>query len=245
MACTIGITCGWDEKNNWHKLHEEYISAVKEAGGVPFLLPGLDSSELVAVYYNQLDGFIFSGGGDVDPFYYNEEPLQGLGEVTARRDCFELALARLVLQGDKPAMGICRGMQVLNIASGGDIYQDIQGQGVTKQLHNQQAARWHSIHSVEVDQTSYLFQLAQKATFKVNSFHHQAVRQVGERLRAVAWSKDGLVEALESFSEENRNCELGRIIGVQWHPECNWSVDEVSFSLFKNLIDRSLTKKGS
>lgn len=244
MAYTVGITCGWDKKNNWHKLNDEYVRAVREVGGVPILLPGVDSPDLVAVYYNQLDGFIFSGGSDVDPSYYGEEPLRGLGEITARRDIFELALARLVLQGDKPALGICRGMQVLNIAAGGDVYQDLERQKATTLLHEQNAARWYPTHYVQVAPDSYLFQLAQRKSFKVNSFHHQAVRRVGKGLRAVAWAHDGLIEALESVSEDSGGSGPGRIIAVQWHPECNWSKEQISFSLFQNLINHLTARNG-
>ncbi len=234
MTCTIGITCAWEEKNSCHKLHDEYVYAVKEAGGVPFLLPGLDFFELIAVYYNQLDGFIFSGGSDVDPAFFGEEPQQGLREITPRRDALELALAKLVLEGDKPALGICRGMQVLNIAAGGDVYQDLQD--VTKQKHIQQAPRRYPFHTVQVQQDSNLFRLVQQESFKVNSFHHQAIRQVGKGLKAVGWSKDGLVEAIESSD--------ARIMAVQWHPECNWWRDKLSFSLFENLVDYIIQKRG-
>jgi putative glutamine amidotransferase len=243
MAVTIGISCGWEEKNNWHKLHDEYVCAVQAAGGIPFLLPGLDSVEAITVYYNQLDGFIFSGGSDVDPFYFGEEPLRGLGEITARRDCFELMLARLCLAGDKPVLGICRGLQLLNIAAGGDVYQDIRQ--VTGLEHNQRAARWYATHSVQVAPESWLYQLTLQESFRVNSFHHQAVRRVGKGLRAVAWSQDGLIEALESEPEEGADGKPARIVAVQWHPECNWSREERSLALFKNLIAGVLTQKGS
>lgn len=242
MAYTIGITCAWKEKNSCHKLHDEYVCAVKAAGGVPFLLPGLDSFELIAVYYNQLDGFIFSGGSDVDPAFFGEEPQQDLREITPRRDAFELALAKLVLEGDKPALGICRGMQVLNIAAGGDVYQDLQD--VTKQKHLQQAPRWYPSHTVQVEQNSNLFRLGQQESFKVNSFHHQAIRRVGKGLKAVAWSKDGLVEAIESISEEGTICAKARIMAVQWHPECNCLQEKLSFSLFENLVDYLIHKRG-
>jgi len=227
MTCSIGITCGWEEQKTWHKLHDEYVCAVKEAGGVPFLIPSLDSPELADIYYNELDGFIFSGGSDLDPHYFKEEPLKGQGEITPKRDIFEMALAKLVLKGSKPALGICRGIQLLNIAAGGDIYQDLEG--VTKYMHNQKAPRWYPIHSVHIKLESSFYAMAQKESFLVNSFHHQAIRRVGEGFKAVAWSSDGLIEAIESV-------EYSNIIAVQWHPECNWSKDNISFSLFNNLI---------
>jgi putative glutamine amidotransferase len=228
MACYIGITCGWEEKKNWHKLHDEYVCAVNAVGGVPFLLPSLDSPELVAVYYNQLDGFIFTGGSDLDPHYFGEEPQENLGEITPQRDAFEMALVRLVLAGNKPALGVCRGLQLLNVAAGGTLYQDLKG--VSDLMHNQQAPRWYPVHTVQVEQDSRLFRLAGQESFLVNSFHHQAIRQLGQGFRAVAWSKDGLIEAMESTGDK-------KIMAVQWHPECNWSSDRISLSLFKNLVE--------
>lgn len=229
MASYIGITCGWEEKKSWHKLHNEYVCAVRAAGGVPFLLPSLDSPELITVYYNQLDGFIFSGGCDLDPYYYSEEPLENLGEINPQRDAFEMALARLVLAGNKPALGICRGMQVLNVAAGGTLYQDIKG--VSELQHNQQAPRWYPIHTVRVEPGSHMFRLTGQESFLVNSFHHQMVRQVGQGLKAVAWSKDGLIEGLESSGEDQK------IMAVQWHPECNRAGEGISAALFKNLVE--------
>ena len=156
--------CGWEEEKTWHKLHDEYVCAVKEAGGVPFLLPSLASKELVAVYYNQLDGFIFSGGSDLDPHYFGEEPQEGLAEITPRRDAFEMALARLALAGEKPVLGICRGLQLLNVAAGGTLYQDLKG--VTRQKHKQRAPRWYPTHRVQVQPDSELFKLVQQESFR-------------------------------------------------------------------------------
>jgi putative glutamine amidotransferase len=252
MEIFIGITCGWEEKKTWHKLHDEYVSAVREAGGIPLLLPSVASSHLVDVYYNQLDGFIFSGGSDIDPHYFGEEPQEGLGEITPVRDAFEMALAKLVLEGDKPALGICRGIQLLNIAAGGDIYQDLKS--ITGQLHNQQAPREYPIHTVKILADSSLFRLAQKESVLVNSFHHQGIRRVGKGLRAVAWSEDGLIEAVESCCVEgntsgnnsfnDKSYGDNRIIAVQWHPECNWFSDRISFSLFRNLVESTRKRKG-
>jgi len=230
MSCYIGITCSWEEKRNWHKLHDEYVCAVKTAGGVPFLLPSLDSPELVAIYYNQLDGFIFTGGSDLDPHYFGEEPQENLGEITPQRDVFEMALVKMVLAGNKPALGICRGLQLLNVAAGGTLYQDLKG--ITELLHNQQAPRWYPVHSVQVEQASRLYGLAGQDSFLVNSFHHQAICQLGQGFRAVAWSKDGLIEAIESSEDK-------KIMAVQWHPECNQSSDGTSLALFKELVQNA------
>lgn len=229
MAPLIGITCSWDEGEGRHQLHDNYIRAVTRAGGVPVLLPSLASPEQIAVYYRELAGFIFSGGGDLAPHHYGAEPLRGLGEITPQRDFFEMALMRLILAGEKPFLGICRGLQLLNVAAGGTLYQDLKG--VTKLQHQQDAPRWCVTHSVQVVPESEMSQLLSRDSFAVNSFHHQGINQLGEGLRAAAHSKDGLIEALESSHKGKK------IMAVQWHPECTWDRDQESFSFFKNLIE--------
>jgi len=230
LTCLIGITCGWRESEARHHLRHDYVQAVEAAGGVPLLIPAV-APELAPVYYNMLDGLVFSGGDDVDPAYYGEEPQKGLGEIAPARDAFELALASLVLRGNKPALGICRGIQVLNIAAGGTVYQDLS---VFSSLqHYQQAPGWHAAHLIQLDENSRLFGLLKKKQIRVNSFHHQGIKEVGAQLKPAGWSRDGLIEALEA-------CEPSRfIIGVQWHPECSWAKDENSRLLFRALVERA------
>lgn len=233
MLCVIGITCDWGEDLR-HKAHDEYVQAVSKAGGIPFLIPTVEPS-LSREIYERLDGIIFSGGDDVDPSHFGEEPQVHLGRITPERDAFELALARLALEGPKPVLAICRGLQVVNIAAGGDVYQDLAG--ITTQLHRQQAPRWYGTHRVRLDRKSRLFSLLQKESFRVNSFHHQGVRRVGAGLKAVGWTEDGLVEAVESREEDKM------IIGVQWHPECSWNKDPLAESLFLHLIQEAQRRK--
>ncbi|MCR4441567.1 MAG: gamma-glutamyl-gamma-aminobutyrate hydrolase family protein [Peptococcaceae bacterium] len=230
MTCLIGITCGWCESAARHYLHNDYTQAVEAAGGVPVLIPAVDP-KAASYYYERLDGMIFSGGDDVDPAFFGEEPQRGLGEITPARDAFELALASLVLKGNKPALGICRGAQVLNIAAGGTVYQDLSA--FSSLQHSQQAPRWYSTHLVEIAEGSCLFGLLGKKQIRVNSFHHQGLKAIGAQLRPVGWSRDGLVEALEA-------CDSSRfLLGVQWHPECSWDKDENSRILFRSLVERA------
>ncbi len=226
MTPLIGITCGWREDEKRHHLHDEYVQVVYEAGGIPVLLP-TGKADLAESYYEYIDGLILSGGGDPDPVYYGEEPLRGIREITPARDDFEVLLSRMAMSGKKPVLAVCRGMQVLNVAAGGSLYQDLGG--VTRQEHMQQAPRYHGTHYVELDNGSFLYRIVQKERIRVNSFHHQGVKLVGNGLKAVAWSSDGLTEAVEA--------EDGRyVFGVQWHPECCWEFDAVSFRLFRELV---------
>lgn len=222
----IGITCGWQEDINKHFVHDEYVRAVQEVGGLPVLLPTQHKDKIREIY-SRFDGFIFSGGNDVDPIYFGEEPYEGCGEVTPLRDEFELELAKLVLKGEKPALLICRGIQLVNIAAGGSIYQDLKG--VTKLQHNQNAPRWYPTHEVDIIEDSKLFQIVNKTNFRVNTFHHQSIKGVGKGLRVVGKSKDGVIEAIEALDTAQS------IIGVQWHPECMHHRDELSLRVFEFL----------
>jgi len=240
VVCLIGITCSWRESESKHYLDNDYTGAISEAGGVPVLIPTTDSI-LAEYYYNTLDGFVFSGGGDVDPIYFGEEPLVRLGEITPRRDSFELALARIALAGNKPVLGICRGLQLINIAAGGSVHQDIGS--ITCQQHWQKAPSWYAAHEVKIAEGSRLIQSLGDNSLRVNSYHHQAINIVGKNLQAVAWSKDGMIEAIETTDPSRF------LIGVQWHPECAYNKDDFSRKLFNTFVQEarqvvSLRKQG-
>ncbi|WP_352399492.1 gamma-glutamyl-gamma-aminobutyrate hydrolase family protein [Anaerotignum sp.] len=207
MGPIIGITPDYDNISNRYKVHEDYVSAVKDGGGYPILLfPQLSIPAFI-------DGIILSGGGDIDPLLFDEEPLKESGEITPQRDHFELALCKAALEKNIPILGICRGMQVMNIALGGTIYQDISVQTNSSLKHNQQAPRPYATHSIWIEQSTLLAALwRNKEKTTVNSFHHQAVAQLGKGLRVCARSQDGLVEAID-------HTEYSFVLGVQWHPE--------------------------
>lgn len=230
MGSFIGITCGFQEDKNSHIITDYYVRAVYAAGGYPVVLPAVDP-ELADRIYKNFDGFIFSGGPDLDPVYFGEEPLYGLGEIAPLRDAFELKLAEYALKGEKPLLAICRGIQVINVAAGGTLYQDLKG--VTAQLHFQEAPRWYPTHEVKLSREAKMFETIKKETFRVNSFHHQAIKDCGKGLAPVCFSRDGIVEGIEG------NDPAMCLTGVQWHPECSWDKDEVSFGLFAELVRKS------
>jgi putative glutamine amidotransferase len=230
----IGITAGFDNSEEKHFLTNFYVEAIASLGGIPVILPSSDLS-LIEKMYNFVDGLIFSGGADIDPGFFGESPLRGMGEITPIRDEFELNLAKIALNGYKPILGICRGIQVLNIAAGGNIYQDIAE--VTKQEHEQKAPKWTTYHEVEIIKDSLLFKIIGETKVKVNSFHHQVVKDLGKGFKKTAWTKDGLIEAIEINSDRQV------VIGVQWHPECTWNIDLASKGLFKFLISYAKERK--
>lgn len=230
MKPIIGITCSWQEDKQLHAINDYYVQAVAAAGGIPLVIP-CRTPDQAGDIYSWLDGLLLTGGPDLDPFYFGEEPRVGLGEITPLRDQLELELCRLALKGEKPLLAICRGLQVLNVAAGGSVHQDLAP--VTRLMHSQKAPRWHPTHEVAILQDSGLYFLAGADRYRVNSFHHQGINELGQGLAAVAWSNDNLVEAVESPDKPLK------IIGVQWHPETRWDRDRFAFRLFMNLVDQA------
>lgn len=225
MQPVIGITPDYDSIAGRYKIHQDYISAIITAGGYPLILfPQLTIP-------NFLDGIVFSGGGDIDPLLFHQEPLRESGEISPLRDDFELSLCKLAIQKNIPLLGICRGMQIINIALGGTIFQDISVQTNSTLKHSQQAPRDYGTHSIMIEENSLLCSLWNKQKATVNSFHHQAVALLGDGLRVSAKSQDGLAEAIEHI-------ENPFVLGVQWHPEAmKGEEQEKLFSAFLNAAE--------
>ena len=225
----IGITCSEDYSSDNFMVRNYYFKATEACGGVPVILPSLTEKFSLEKVYSLLDGLILSGGADVDPIYFGEEPIKGVGKITPLRDQFEINLAVKFFEMKKPILAICRGIQVLNIALGGTIYQDINSQVPNCLKHDQEAPKWHATHRVLIDSHSKLGKILGAFDYRVNSFHHQAVRQPAPGFMVSAWAEDGVVEGIEAF-------EHPFAIGVQWHPECNWHLDQASRRLFQSLV---------
>ena len=218
----IGITANYDDSKSM--LAEGYYKKVVAAGGVPLIIPPLDDSDAIINTLDRIDGLILSGGGDYNPLFCGEEPSPRLHSINGERDLPELLITRLAYNRQIPMLGICRGIQTLAMALGGTVIQDIADtDGLIK--HSQDAHRSVPTHSVSVSEDSVLHKIYGCRSLYVNSLHHQAVGEVGDRFRVVAHSCDGIVEAMEST-------EMKSIIGVQWHPEC---IDD-GLPLFKWLV---------
>jgi putative glutamine amidotransferase len=195
-------------------INQSYVRALTAAGCAPVLIPILDDDERLRAIYDRLDGIVFPGGADVAPQEYGEEPIDNLNVVEAPRDRTELTLARWAFADDLPTLGICRGQQLLNVALGGSLYQDLRHQGVTAVEHSDADGRVRNalLHRVRLDPASRLAQLIDETSIEVNSLHHQAVKVVAAPLKTSGTSDDGVIEALES---DDRRF----LIAVQWHPE--------------------------
>lgn len=217
--------------------HLAYVHCVYQAGGLPLLLPNLPDVDAEAVLAS-LDGLLLSGGGDIDPVYWHEAPHPALGLVDPARDAFETALVRAALRRDLPLLGICRGVQVMAVATGGDLWQDLPSQCSGGLCHRQTTLRAETSHTVAVEAHSLLARVlwpnvtipAQSHVVAVNSFHHQAPRACGIVFSAIASSPDGIIEGLVAP-------DATFALGVQWHPEEMVASDPVHARLFSALID--------
>jgi putative glutamine amidotransferase len=195
-------------------INQSYVLALVAAGCAPVLIPLLDDEDRLRTIYERLDAIVFPGGADVEPREYGEEPVDNLNVVESERDKVELRLARWAFDDDLPTLGICRGQQLLNVALGGTLYQDLQRQGVTAVEHSDADGRARSkmIHRVRLDPDSRLAQLIDETDVAVNSLHHQAVKKVAPALRVSGQSEDGVIEAVEAPDRRF-------LLAVQWHPE--------------------------
>ena len=228
----IGITGNYGDLTC--KLAEGYYKSVVKAGGVPVIIPPVADTDVIIDTLEKIDALILSGGGDFDPRYAGEEPDPKLGEVNTERDLPELFITRLAYNRQIPILGICRGIQTLAMALDGKVKQDITD--VATINHSQSEDRSVATHQVNIEKDSILYQLYEKAQISVNSFHHQAVCDCGERFRVTATSEDGIIEAMESR-------EYKSILGVQWHPEClddglpifEWLIQEAKY--FHNALN--------
>jgi len=193
----------------------DYVEGVAEAGGMPVVLPPSLSVRAAEALLDGLDGLLLSGGPDLDPGYYGEEPIPELGATIPEWDALEMALLRLALQRGMPIFGICRGMQIHNVALGGTLYQDVSSQlGADVLNHSQATPKYHPTHEVEVLEDSYLAEITDRQTVEVNSYHHQGIKDLADALTVSARSADGVIEAFEwrDFCER-------WLVGVHAHPE--------------------------
>lgn len=205
----------------------DYVDGVVGAGGIPMVLPPIvEMAEKVA---GRIDGLLLSGGSDLDPSYYGEEPVPELNATVPKRDAFEIALVEHALERGIPVFGICRGLQILNVALGGTLYQDLPSQLHPDLIaHRQQVPKWQWTHEVEVDGNSKVAGIMETDDIRVNSYHHQAIKDLSDDLVAVAHTSDGVIEAAESPNLSER-----WLVGVQWHAEAMRDVGPENRNLFR------------
>ncbi len=209
-----------------------YLNAVQQVGGLPLIVAPL-SKELIGAILDSIDAICLSGGPDIDPSTYGQPPHPMLGPTELATDAFEIELARQADKRGMPILAICRGAQVLNVARGGTLHQHIPDAfGESDLEHRQKELGPHTTHDVNIDPGSVLATTLGTTTTEVNSFHHQAVEQLGQNLKISARSQDGIIEGIEAIDRDY-------VVGVQWHAESLTNRAEHE-ALFKGLNDAAL-----
>jgi putative glutamine amidotransferase len=231
----IGVTtrsAKGSDGNPITSIQHSYIRAVAQAGGLPVLIPSILEEEDFLDIYSRLNGILFSGGGDISLDHFNGADHPRIGEIDPMRDHTELTLLRTAAEDGKPMLGICRGVQVMNVALGGTLYTHIPDQVQNALDHSYPGElRQTLVHPVNVDESARVAEIFGETLLHVNSLHHQAVKDIAPRLKAVGHAPDGVAEVIEMPDHPFA-------VGVQWHPE--WLQDQPAMRrLFKSFVDAS------
>jgi putative glutamine amidotransferase len=242
----IGITMRLELNTRRFYLGRDYCEAIYAAGGLPVHIPLIPEQEHIEEIVSRLDGVLLPGcDSDPDPSLYDEDPHPNLGTVVPEKDATDLMVIAEAEKRNLPIFGICFGMQILNVARGGTLIQDIRSQVENAINHQQGIPRERNSHRIRIESGSLLGELFSNAmntpnieNARVNSHHHQAVKEVGENLRATSRTSDGVIESIEDVRNQN-------VFAVQWHPELSWAGDELSSALFQRFIANCRTADAS
>ena len=221
MKRIVGVMPLWDDEKDSIWMLPGYMDGVRQAGGLPMIFPFTEDRQELDQLVRICDGFLFTGGQDVSTALYRETPLEGLVTTCEKRDIMEGIVLEKALKADKPILGICRGIQFINVALGGTLYQDIPSQHPSETEHQQHAPYDIPVHDVMIIKDSPLHKCLNVDRLSVNSYHHQAVNQLAPCLEPMAVSPDGLIEAV--FMEGKTY-----LWAVQWHPEFSFRTDPYS-----------------
>ncbi|WP_297421642.1 gamma-glutamyl-gamma-aminobutyrate hydrolase family protein [Clostridium sp.] len=213
-------------------LSNDYVESVIKAGGIPIVLPIVSDEESVRRQVELLDGVLLSGGIDINPLLYNEEPSPKLGYIYPDKDDFDVSIAKIACELKKPILAICRGHQILNVAFGGTLYQDLSDMEGCYIKHQQQTKDGAATHTVDIIEDSILHSILGNSVIS-NSFHHQAIKDIASGFKVTAYSKDKVIEAIEKCNEDF-------VVGVQFHPEIMTVYnDKKMLKLFEAFINAS------
>ncbi|MDG5787126.1 gamma-glutamyl-gamma-aminobutyrate hydrolase family protein [Evansella sp. AB-P1] len=227
----IGVLPLYDEEKESYWMLPGYMKGIELAGGIPVMLPLTMDVEIIESIVHSFAGFLFTGGHDVDPLMYGEREELFCGDICGERDRMEELLFQMVVEMDKPAFGICRGIQLFNALLGGTLYQDIPTQYQTniQVNHKQKPPYDHPAHCVFIDKESPLYEILQKDSLYVNSYHHQGIKALSKDLTPMAKAEDDLIEGVYMPNKKF-------VLAVQWHPEFDYK-EESSSRLFKAFVD--------
>lgn len=230
----IGLLMRLEMDSRRFYLGRDYCEALETCGAIPYHIALLPNKKYVVEALQTLDGILLPGSDtDVDPSRYGDEPQPQLGTVVPEKDEMDLLVLNEAENLNLPVLGICFGMQILNVFRGGTLFQDIETQIPNCVKHEQGRPLDRNSHNIKIEKGSCLSGLITSKNAKVNSHHHQSIKIVGKNLKATAWAQDGVIECIEDTRSERFN------FGVQWHPEYSWKTDEVSKKIFETFIESS------
>jgi len=225
----IGIVPLVDIERESYWMLPGYMKGIEQAGGIPLMLPLTSNEENLEQLAEEIDGFLYAGGQDISPNLYAQKRSEMCGQCCRERDEMETMLFRMVYEQDKPLLGICRGIQCINVVMGGTLYQDLSSEHPSDTEHHQMPPYDVPVHSVKIIGDSPLYKLLKKETLMVNSYHHQAIKTLAPKLSVMAVSEDSLVEAVYVPNKKF-------IWGIQWHPELSYLADENSRRIFSEFV---------
>ena len=228
MQPIIGLLVAVDNERKTAVLYD-YAHAVEASGGLPLVLPSVEDAVSIERFVALCDGFLFTGGVDIDPAHYEEKKSPFCGEIQPYRDALELQVLASVLKTDKPLLGICRGAQVINVALGGTLYQDLPSERPTDIQHRQTEDKYTPSHPIKILPNTPLHALTGSTRMTGNSFHHQAVKTLGRGLAPMAYAADGVLEAFTGTGSQY-------LRAYQWHPERLFEDDAQNRLLFSDFI---------
>lgn len=228
----IGVMPLVDYERDSYWLVPGYMNGIIEAGGTPIMLPLTDNKNMINQIADMCDGFLFTGGHDLSPSLYNEEIMPQCGDCSPERDAMEVYLLRRIIELNKAALGICRGIQILNVVLGGTLYQDLPTQWNSDICHRQQPPYDKPIHQVDITDNTPLHRVLGKDNIAVNSYHHQGIKKLSPELLPMAKAADGLIEAVYKPDKKF-------VWAVQWHPEFSYKDDENSKKIFSELVNQA------
>lgn len=230
----IGISASRSEENHQLLLKETYFDAIFRAGGLPMVLPSsITDEQAIGEMLDHVDGILLSGGCDIHPRRFGEEVHPACGKIDETRDEFELALTRLAIERGMPVFGICRGIQVLAVALGGTLFQDLESQlGLPAAEHKQEPPFDDYKHTVRFKEGGLLERITGTTLMLTNSMHHQAIKDAGEKLKIEGITMDGIIEAVSMVGNE-------AVFGVEFHPECLAHFSDPAARLFEYFVSKA------
>ncbi len=230
MLRIIGLTPLYDTTRHSYWMLPNYMQMLQKYGAVPLMMPLTDDKNTLEYFIQNCDGFVLTGGQDVSPLLYNEQPTPLCGETCLQRDLMEQYLIDRIIATDKPMLGICRGVQILNAVLGGTLYQDLPVEYGTQVQHCMTKPYDRVVHYVKILPNTPLSTILSASLIGVNSYHHQAIHTLAPSLQVMGIAEDGLIEAV--FMPQKRF-----IVGVQWHPELSYVSDHNSELLIHAFLN--------